>query len=236
VAHTLQILIPAFQPTRALGDVVAELLDAGCRVTVVDDGTTDKAGQAIIEQVGLLSGVTLLRHSVNRGKGAALKTGFDHIVAESGPVAITCADADGQHLPKDIVATARSAAESGETTLGVRGFQGAPIVRRLSNRLTAFLFKFASGRRISDTQTGLRSIAPNDLVVVANTAGERYEYEFQMLFALIAAGRTIREAPITTVYHTEDDRSHFRPIVDSYRIYAVLFQVGLRRFSVKGKG
>lgn len=229
----MQILIPAFQPSSALCDVVADLLKAGCIITIVDDGTTNAACRKNIDLVGALTGVTVLRHAENRGKGAALKTGFDHIVGVSGPVAITCADADGQHRPQDIIETARKSAECGETVIGVRDFDRAPLVRQLSNKLTVFLFRFASGKRLSDTQTGLRSIAEVDLDVVMNTPGDRYEYEFRMLFALFAAGRVVRENPIATIYHGGDDQSHFRPIVDSARIYAVFIRVWLRRFFVK---
>ncbi|GAB3854559.1 glycosyltransferase family 2 protein [Dactylosporangium cerinum] len=144
------VLIPAYEPDQRLVDLVDGLRGAGQAVVVVDDGS-GPAYAPVFQAVRDLGG-TVLTHPVNRGKGAALKTGF-----RSTREDVVCADADGQHRVEDILRVADHVRRTGRTTLGVRRFTGpVPLRSSAGNALTRVVFAAVTGSRIQDTQTGLR--------------------------------------------------------------------------------
>lgn len=216
------ILIPAYEPDEKLVGIVQDITHrTNAQVLVIDDGS-GTAYAPYFEAVRAL-GATVLTHAVNRGKGAALKTGFAYIreMAEQGTVIVT-ADSDGQHLVEDIARVAtRVQAEPDRLVLGVRSFVGkVPVRSRFGNKVTAVLFRLATGQPVTDTQTGLRGFSSQHLDWLLSLSGERFEYEFNMLLESKRSGFAIAEEPIQTIYIEENKSSHFRPIRDSLRIYA----------------
>jgi len=131
------------------------------------------------------------------------------------------ADADGQHLVKDILRVAEALVQHPEALiLGSRDFSGkdVPPRSRFGNRVTSVLFRLISGVACSDTQTGLRGIPAGLLELALSEEGERYEYE--MNFLMDAARKVpFYAVPIETVYEEKNRTSHFRPIADSLRVY-----------------
>ena len=150
------VVIPAWRPGAVLVDVVASLKAAGYAVVVVDDGS-GPASRPVFAQLS----ATVVRHPVNRGKGAALKTGIRVATWVFPELAgVVTADADGQHDPRDIVRVAERFAESPDAlVLGARRFDGkVPVRSRLGNSLTRQGLRLVTGLRLADTQTGLRAI------------------------------------------------------------------------------
>ncbi|WP_433615740.1 glycosyltransferase [Dactylosporangium sp. CA-139114] len=218
------ILIPAYEPddrlTRLLEDLRRDAVDAD--VVVVDDGS-GPAYRAVFAAARQL-GATVLTHPANRGKGAALKTGFRHAAARAAPV-VVCADADGQHRPRDILAVADAVRRTGRTVLGVRRFTGpVPARSRIGNAVTRTVYTALTGRRVADTQTGLRGYPPGLLGWLQTVPGERFEYEMRALLLAARAGHPIEQVPIATVYLEGNASSHFRPVADSLRVYAPLLR------------
>ncbi len=176
-------------------------------------------------------GATVLHHAQNRGKGAALRTGFAHVALVSPGSSVVTADADGQHLPEDVV---RVAAAVGDGTgvgsagagvvLGVRSFGGddVPLRSRVGNRVSAVLVRAATGRALADTQTGLRGFAPHLLPWLLTVPGDRFEYELRVLLEAARRGVPVAQVPITTVYLEGNASSHFAPVRDSLRVYRPL--------------
>ena len=221
------ILIPSYQPGPALVDLVDAL--AGARVLVVDDGSGPDYA-AVFDAVQAC-GATVLRHAENRGKGAALKTGFAYVHDTAPGESVVCADSDGQHRPDDIAAVAAEVARGhASIVLGARGFDGAvPLRSQFGNDVTRVLFGALTGRRLADTQTGLRGYPASLLPWLMQVPGERFAYEQQVLLEAVAQGLTIREVPIATVYLQANASSHFRPVRDSWAIYQPLLRhVGRR--------
>lgn len=227
------ILIPSYQPGKALVDLVDALGDQ--RVLVVDDGSGPDydAVFAMVEA----RGAEVVRHPVNRGKGAALKAGFAYVAEHAPGQSVVCADSDGQHRPADIAAVAAEVERGAASiVLGARAFDGAvPLRSRLGNDVTRVLFGTITGRRLADTQTGLRGYPPDLLPWLAQIPGERFAYEQQVLLEAVALGLRISEVPIATVYLEANASSHFRPVRDSWAVYRPLLRhVGRRlgRFSL----
>jgi glycosyltransferase involved in cell wall biosynthesis len=226
---SLAVLIPAYRPTTAILTLARRLSDSGFgHIVVVDDGSGDEH-RHIFSELAALPGVTLLRHAVNLGKGAALKTGMNYIAAyEPGTSGIITADADGQHDPEDVVRVGQALLGSpGSVVLGARRFDaGVPFRSRFGNAITRAVFRVLIGHAISDTQTGLRAIPMSLVPHLLRTASNGYEFELDMLLAASRMQYRFVETPIRTIYLDGNATSHFDPLFDSMRIYFVLLRFG----------
>ena len=220
-ARDVTVLIPAYNPDEKLLALLPKLRERFERIVLVDDGST--SGREIFPRAAPYV-EKILVHERNRGKGAALKTGFSYI-AESGSDVIT-ADADGQHTPEDIAKVAEGLkTHRGGLVLGVRAFSGkVPFRSRLGNTWTRWLFFFMTRLMINDTQTGLRGIPFELLAHIAAIPGDRYEYEMAMLADARNHEQKPLQIPIETIYIEENATSHFNPILDTIRVYRSLFQ------------
>lgn len=221
----MDILIPALRPGEPLVNLVRHLSRAGIRrVVIVDDGS-GAGSEDVFAGCLRFPGVEVIRHAANLGKGAALKTGIRHILA-TGPAdaGVVTADADGQHLPEDILRVAAALGEQPDClVLGARTFRGeAPWRSRVGNALTRRLVRILAGQSLSDTQTGLRGIPRPLLPHLLEIASSGYEFELDMLIAARHQGHRFVEVPIRTVYGPGNAASHFNPLLDSARIYFVL--------------
>ncbi|GEL94804.1 bifunctional glycosyltransferase family 2/GtrA family protein [Cellulomonas composti] len=218
------VLIPAYEPDERLLLLITRLRRArpDLGVLVVDDGS-GPAYATVFDAVGA-AGATVVHHDVNRGKGRALKTGFAHVAQHRPDEAVVCADCDGQHTVSDILVVAdRVAAADVDVVLGARQFTGdVPLRSRFGNSATRTAFRLGTGEAVQDTQTGLRAYPARLLPWLATVRGERFEYELVVLLRAVAEGMTIREVPIATVYLDANASSHFRPLVDSVRVYGPL--------------
>ena len=222
----ITVVLPSLNPDEKFLRVVTELADAGFTdILIVNDGS-DPDRLVWFEKAAAMPGCTVLTHTVNRGKGRALKTAFEYLLAHRphsrGAVTI---DGDGQHRTKDIIACARTMLEHpDQVILGCRDFNApqVPPKSRSGNKFTSALFRIGCGIRLSDTQTGLRAI-PRDVVEkIVTVYGDRFEYETNMLLAFKDKGIDFDEVKIRTVYIEENKSSHFRVIHDSWRIYKLI--------------
>ena len=221
------ILIPALEPDDRLPAYVTELLEGGFRhVVVVDDGSSQKA-QPIFDRMAAMPGVQVLHHDVNHGKGVALKTGFRWMLDNLSDIdSVITADSDGQHTVPDCINLARTLAADRESSLylGSRDFNlpDVPERSKKGNHITSTVFKLLYGQYLPDTQTGLRAFRREELPMMLEVEGERYEYEMNQLIACARRGIPMKAVTIKTVYENNNEGSHFHPIRDSWRIYKVI--------------
>ena len=219
------VLIPAYKPDARLIELVRELRDRQLDVMLVDDGGQE-AFAPVFAQCREL-GAEVAVHTVNLGKGRALKTGINAALLRWPELrAIVTADADGQHTPKDILRLIDAVDEHPDTlVLGSRKFTGdVPFKSRWGNRITRTVYGLASGVRIYDTQTGLRALPRCALDEMLRIDGERYEYEMNVLLKLRDMKLGVFEVPIETIYINDNAGSHFNPVRDAFRIYLVIFK------------
>ena len=216
------VVIPAYQPSGILLDLVKDVIAFGYGVIVVDDGSSSDK-QWIFEKLKNVPDVVVLCHPRNMGKGAALKTAFRYIRELKDPAAyIVTMDADGQHLPGDMeqaIMTARL--HPGSLILGVRDFnKGIPLRSKLGNKITRVAFRMISRTKVTDTQTGLRTFSFSLLDYMLQLEGAGYEYEMNMLLHCRR-----NQIPIRTVYlDKENSSSHFHPFQDSLKIFKTIFK------------
>jgi glycosyltransferase involved in cell wall biosynthesis len=214
-------VIPAYNP----GPELARVLAAASRelgpeaVIVIDDGATDGAGER-----ARAAGVRVITHPVNRGKGAALRTGFEAALA-AGAEWIFTLDADGQHDPAEMPAFLAAAAGGGaDLWLGNRMQDTAhmPWLRRLANRCTSSIISALAGQSISDSQSGYRLIGAPVLRAL-DLKFDRFEAESEILIKASRAGFRIGSVPIRTIYGQE--RSTIHPVRDTVRFISLVMKL-----------
>ncbi len=221
------VVIPAYEPDEKLLGVLKDFTEqTSFPIVVVNDGSSEKC-IPIFEAVCAFERVTLLTHEVNKGKGAALKTAFAYI-AEQFPASegILTVDADGQHLMPDCMNVCTAYEEHPDVLItGSRRFKGkVPIRSRIGNSITRGVFRLTTGKRVYDTQTGLRAFGVNRVSEMLSLHGDRYEYEIHQLLHCCTKGTGVYEVPIETVYIDDNSSSHFDTLRDSAKIYKVIFK------------
>lgn len=216
------VVIPAYKPDERLC-ALAKALCGNFHILIVDDGSGAEFDSVFGDASQYAS---VLRYGANRGKGGALKWAFSN-VEKFFPDAkyIITADADGQHTPEDIRLVSETLREKGGLVLGSRRFTGkVPLRSKFGNTVTRAVFAFASGKRVYDTQTGLRGFSSEYLSRFSCLEGDRYEYEMTMLMYAAEKGIPMYEAEIETIYENGNETSHFNAVKDSIRIYSVIFK------------
>ena len=217
------ILIPAYNPTKDLISLTDELIKNKFTVVVVNDGSNNQTKKTFKK---LNKNVILLKHSKNMGKGQALKTGFKYILENIKCQGVITADADGQHLFCDIVNIANyMEIDLSSVVLGIRLQNKEMLLKsRLGNSITRMVFKVATGKKVYDTQTGLRGIPFKYLQDFISIEGQRYEYEINMLLYCARNNIDFKEIKIHTVYIDNNKASSFNTVKDSFKIYKCILK------------
>lgn len=209
------IVIPVYNHGTQVRGVVEKCLQLRLPVIVVDDGSTDSTPHVLAS----LSGVTVVHHKENQGKGASLLTGFARAL-RLADWAITI-DADGQHDPEDILSLIQ-AAPGGQRPLVIgrrmgMGHGNVPWTSRWGRRFANFWIWMSCGRWLSDSQSGFR-VYPLPETLHLGTKAKRYQFEVEVLVRAVWCGIPIIETPVRAFYGSLEERvSHFRPWLDFWR-------------------
>lgn len=213
-------VIPAYNEASTLHGVVASAQPWVDAVIVVDDGSTDGTGDCL---GSMPENVCVLRHEHNRGKAAALATGFRHAL-ELGATHVVTLDADGQHRPEDIPRLLAAAADDPPAVvIGERQDKrsAAPAARRMANHFADFWISLAAGRRIRDSQSGFR-VYPAELLrdgrFPLSRSAEGFVLETELLVAAAYLGYPLRYVPIDSLYPQAARPSHYRAVHDTTQI------------------
>jgi glycosyltransferase involved in cell wall biosynthesis len=218
------VLVPALDAAETVGHVVDELRAAlDIPVIVVDDGSNDATGE-----VALAHGATLVRHDRNRGKGAAIRSGLLE-AARRGFDLATTADADGQHPARSARIVLEGSRNRRALVLGVRDLvqDGAPTWNRFGNGVSNLFLSGFAGRRLRDTQCGLRRYPVTETLALCARANG-FAFEAEVVLRALAGGLTVVEVPVEVAYPLEARaRSHFRRVRDPARIVGTVVRTVL---------
>lgn len=220
--NKIAVIIPSYNPSAKLVRLVDELKQSGLQtIIIVNDGSEEEAEKVFSQ----LTQVTLLSHSQNRGKGAALKTGMAFVQTNLHTCDfVLCCDDDGQHTPKDIAKVAAAGMARTQITLGSRAFdKKVPLKSLCGNKIIAFLFRVLFGKKIRDTQTGLRLIPSDAIGELLTISYNRFEFEFASLIHFLKSRFEIVEVPIETIYFENNRSTKFKSVSDSWLIIRTLF-------------
>lgn len=211
------IIIPVYNHGRQISEVVRQTVKLGLPVFVVDDGSTDSTGR-VLESI---SGISILRHPVNQGKGAAILTGMAAALDKHCNCAITL-DGDGQHNPEDAEALLQAAGDGVRCIVigrrkGMDAARNVPWTSRFGRGFSNFWVWVSGGPWVTDSQSGFR-LYPIPEVLQLTVTARRYQFEVEVLVKARQQGIETRETPVSVVYQARGERvSHFRPWLDFYR-------------------
>ena len=220
MAERIVVVIPAYNAAQTVGAVVRASKDHIGQVVVIDDGSRDETAS-----VAAAAGATVLRHELNRGKGAALKTAFAHAL-ERGYDAVITIDADGQHLPHEIPKFIRCRAETGaDLIIGGRAHLFEEMIprRRMANRFSAWTIRWASKTDITDAQSGYRLYSAA-LLRGVRLRTDGYDLESEVIVRAGRAGFRVVTTPIDLGYVDGVATSHYKPLKDTLRIAWTVFR------------
>lgn len=210
-------LIPAHNEEARIAGVVRESISQVREVWVVDDGSSDATAEA-----AEAAGARVIQHNRNQGKGAALRTGLQHLYGRKEIGRVVILDGDGQHDPAEI---ARFMELAGDYPLVVgnrmRNTTAMPPVRRAVNRLMSRWISKACGQPLPDTQCGFRMVERELIPLLLEGQCSRYDFETEMLLLTAGAGHQIGFVPVSTLY-PEKGRSGIRPLVDTWRFWQLM--------------
>jgi glycosyltransferase involved in cell wall biosynthesis len=224
-------LIPASNPDQKLIEIVNALKKYAYQIIIIDDGSrleTLHIFQELKDNVNN-ENIVFLKHAINLGKGAALKTAFNYILVNFPNVkGVVTLDSDGQHPVASCLHVLEALKKGRAFVLGYRSFsKNIPWKSYLGNNISKFIYKMALGRSFKDTQTGLRGLNKSFMLQCLTIKSNHFEFETEQLALAINHHIDIDEVPIETIYIEKNKASSFRPLVDSFKIYFVLFRYGL---------
>ena len=202
------IIIPAHNEENHIEEVIKKTKRFAENILVVDDGSKDKTS-IIAER----SGAFVLKHIVNLGKGAALKTGCEYAI-KKGAEKIVVLDADGQHDPKEIPKFVK-ALDNTDIVFGYRRLnRNMPFVLRYGNWFIFFMAKLLFGLKIADTQCGYRAFRSNAYNKIKWNATD-YSMESEMIANTGKAHLKYSQIPIETIY---SDKYKGTTVIDGFKI------------------
>jgi len=227
--------IPCFNEERCIGSVVVKTKKYVDKVVVIDDGSTDGAGEVARE-----AGAQVYVHERNHGYGAAIRSALEQ-GRKLGADILVILDGDGQHDPRDIprlvepIVAGQADVVIGSRFLGVG--KRPPFFRRVGQRVLTTITNLGSGRTVSDSQSGFRAYSSKALSAL-HLAEDGMSVSSEIQFALAKSGLRIAEVPIDVSYIGEAKRS---PIVHGVGVMSrvlVLFSLKqpLLLFGVPGLG
>ena len=207
-------IIPALNAARTISAVVRDSLAHVDQVIVIDDGSTDSTGANAAE-----AGATVIRHAMNRGKGAALKTGFQW-AATRGYDGVVTLDADGQHLAAEIPKfLASRVTTKADLIIGERSHLFAQMVRRrrMANRFSAWTISKVSGVHIADSQSGFRFYS-SELLRRIRPHSNGFDMESEVIVLAGRSGLKVVSIPIELGFVDGLSTSHYKPVRDTLLI------------------
>jgi len=190
------IVIPVYNEEKVLKEVITEVKKAGYNnIVVVDDGSTDDCFD-----VAKREDAVVLKHLINRGKGAAAKTGIEAAKKLDAQIVITI-DGDGQHNPREIGKMTRLIEEGYDVVLGSRlkNPKGMPVHKIIANQCGNFFTWLLYGLWVTDSQSGFRAYSKKAIGLI-ETRTDRYEYDSEVIREIHRNKLKYIETPIEVRY------------------------------------
>ncbi len=228
-------VIPVYNNAATVFDIVARARRILPNVLVVDDGSTDRN----LAECFSGSGIPVLRHEHNLGKGAAILTALNHLSADPSVRYMITLDADGQHDPEDIPRFYPLMARNDYSLLiGCRDFSvpNVPASSRFGRKFANFWMRIETGVKVGDCQSGFRAY-PVRYVSRLHFLTRRYNFETEILTRAAWANLELHDVPIHTHYPKKEERiSHFDPWKDNFRLACIhAHLVGIRMLPIPKK-
>ncbi|MBR3213726.1 MAG: glycosyltransferase family 2 protein [Methanosphaera sp.] len=216
---SVAVLLPAYNEEVAIGSMVILSLKYADEVIVIDDGSTDRTAK-----ISKLAGATVLQHQSNKGKGVALKTGFDY--ASNYDIIVTI-DADGQHNPSEIPCLIKPIEDNtADIVNGSRYLNGhdndTPTYRRVGQTVLDTATNVAAGVKLTDSQSGFRAFS-SDSIKYFEFNPDGLGIESDMLIEASQNNLRILEVPISVRYDVQTTREN--PVVQGLSVLMRILEI-----------
>ncbi|MBO7718821.1 MAG: glycosyltransferase family 2 protein [Methanosphaera sp.] len=216
---SVAVILPAYNEEVAIGSMVILSLEYADEVIVVDDGSTDRTAK-----ISELAGATVLQHPSNKGKGVALKTGFDY--ASKYDIIVTI-DADGQHNPSEIPGIIKPIVDDiADIVNGSRYLNGhdnnTPTYRRVGQTVLDTATNLAAGVKLTDSQSGFRAFS-SESIKYFEFNPDGFGIESDMLIEASQNNLRIVEVPISVRYDVQTTREN--PVIQGLSVLMRILEI-----------
>ena len=203
ITKDVYLVVPAFNEEKTVSQIIEGIAEKGYNVILVNDGSRDKTLELAIESKRKYPNqIFVVSHVINRGLGAALKTGMV-LALEKGAKYIVTFDADGQHEIKDIPKVCKPLADGeADVVIGARPFEDMPLSKSFANYIMNALTLLFYGRKVKDSQSGLRAFTAHAADVI-NIVSRGYGVSSEFIKEISDKNLRLTEVTITTIYTPE---------------------------------
>ena len=197
------LVVPAFNEEKTVSQIIEGIAERGYNVILVNDGSRDKTLKLAIESKRKYPNqIFVVSHVINRGLGAALKTGMV-VALNKGAEYIVTFDADGQHEIADIPKVCKPLQDGeADVVIGARPFEDMPISKSFANYIMNALTLIFYGRNVKDSQSGLRAFTAHGADVI-NIVSRGYGVSSEFIKEISDKKLRLAEVTITTIYTPE---------------------------------
>lgn len=199
----IYLVVPAFNEEKTVSEIIEGIAEKGYNVILVNDGSKDKTLDLAIESKKKYPHqIFVVSHVINRGLGAALKTGMVAALDKNAKYIITF-DADGQHEIEDIPKVCKPLqAGEADVVIGARPFEDMPISKSFANIIMNALTFIFYGRKVKDSQSGLRAFTAQAADKI-NIVSRGYGVSSEFIKEISDKNLRLSEVTITTIYTPE---------------------------------
>lgn len=219
----IALLIPAYNEEKNISQVIKNCLPYQLDIIFVDDGSTDKTARVVKKlESGNKYRLSLLQHPKNKGKGAALNTGFKYAL-EKGHQGVITLDADAQHDTREIKKFLKMVEkENPDLIIGSRfhNHQGMPFIRLATNYVTSWIISWLAGKKVEDVQSGFRYISAK-VIKNIELRTRNFETEPELILKACWLNYQVKNVPISTIYH-EDSVSQVNKFTDTLKFFRLI--------------
>ncbi len=231
----ISILIPSFNEEKYIKSVIERCAVYNLDIIVVNDGSTDGT-LSVLNQLksSFYDNLIILSHKTNKGKGEALKTGFD-FARRNNYYGVITIDADGQHSIDEIGNFLDEVRQSNPDIIvgsRFRDIKGMPFLRLAVNFLTSWIISIIALKKIDDVQSGFRFIKYNVMDKI-KLETSNFDTEPELLIKASWYGFKITNISIKTIYHLDEFKSHINPGKDTIKFFKLIFKSAVWRINFK---
>tara|TARA_B100000795_G_scaffold269816_1_gene260539 strand:+ start:1551 stop:2237 length:687 start_codon:yes stop_codon:yes gene_type:complete len=192
------VILPLFNESKVLDKVIDEVQSTFKNIIVIDDGSTDNSYDLLLKK-----DVTLIKHPINLGQGAAITTGFEYVKKIENAFAVITFDSDGQHSVDDAKEFAKTILNCEEEIIFGSRFLGneknIPLIKRNVLKIATFITNIITGMNLSDTHNGLKAIKKS-CIKKLDLDINGYAFESQFIYQISKRKISYRELPANIIY------------------------------------